>query len=49
MNALGDFEVGPGVLGKIVQVVFINKLLRYVGNLDADILGPVHGSAKIKN
>ena len=31
-----------------MQVVFVNKFLRDIGNLDADILRPGHGDAKIE-
>ena len=48
VNTLCDIEVDPAILGERMQVVFFNEFLRYAGDLDSDILGPVHGGAKIK-
>ena len=48
INALGDFKGSPAVLGELVQVVFVNKFLKYVVNIDADVLRPVHGSSETR-
>ena len=48
VDALPYFEVHPAVLDELVEVVFGDKLLRDVGQLDADVLVAVEGSIEIK-
>jgi hypothetical protein len=38
VHATAHFEVDPGVMGKLVELVFANEFLRNVSKLDADVL-----------
>jgi hypothetical protein len=41
VHATAHFEVDPGVVGKLVELVLVNEFLGDVRKLDADVLWPV--------
>ena len=41
IDAVEDFEIYPAFVDIVVEVVLVNELLWYVGELDFDILGIV--------
>ena len=41
VHALGELKIYPSVVYILIEIVFINDLLRDVGELDAGVLGPV--------
>jgi hypothetical protein len=48
VNAFVNLEIYPSVVGEGVEVVFIEKLLRYVGNFEADVFGSVEGCTQVE-
>jgi hypothetical protein len=48
VHAMAHFEVDPGVMGKLVELVLVNKFLRNVSKLDVDVLWPVKGGIEIE-
>jgi hypothetical protein len=48
VHATAHFEVDPGVTGKLIELVLINKFLGDVSKLDADVLWPVKGGVEIE-
>jgi hypothetical protein len=42
------FEVDPGVMGKLIEFVFVNEFLGDVSKLDAGVLWPVEGDVEIE-
>jgi hypothetical protein len=45
---LANFEVNPSVTVQTCQLVFVNKIVGDVGDVDANVLGCGHGSIKVE-
>ena len=41
VDTMVDFEVNPTISDKVKKVIFVNEVLRNVGELDAEIFGTV--------
>ena len=48
VDASADFEVDPVVVNVLHEVVFINEVLRDVGELDFDVFGTIQRGAEIE-
>jgi hypothetical protein len=48
VHATAHFEKDPGITDKLVELVLVNELLRYVSKLDADVLWPVKWGVKVE-
>ena len=48
IDAFGDFEVYPPIIGKLSEIILINIFLRYNGELDSYIFWVVKWHAKVK-
>ena len=48
IDTLVDLEVYPSIEGILGEVVFVNKLLGDLGDVDADIFRAIKGSAQVE-
>ena len=48
VHATAHFEVDPGVMDKLVELLLVNEFLGDVSNLDVDVLWPVKRGVKIE-
>jgi hypothetical protein len=48
LHAMAHFDVDPGVMSKLVELVLVNEFLGDVSKLDADVLWLVKGGVEIE-
>ena len=48
INAATNFEINPAVVSEGEQIIFVNELVRNIGELDADVFGMIERSCEIE-